>query len=88
MTMTPGAQRVLEGARALQAAANELTQPKVYPVDHLVQAADKAREARAELADAVVIGRDVHGFTWRVIAQAVGMTEHGVAALYRREKSD
>jgi hypothetical protein len=59
---------------------------RTYPLDALVQAADKAREARAELADAVIRGRDVDGFTWRVIAQAVGMTEHGVAALYRRER--
>ena len=58
-----------------------------YPLDSLVAAADRTRKARDELTDAVILGRDVYGYTWRVIAQAVNMTEGGVRALYRREVS-
>jgi hypothetical protein len=50
----------------------------------LAEAAGAARSSREQLATAIVHARDVEHQTWRTISAAVGMTEQGVAKIYRR----
>ncbi len=49
----------------------------------LVRGASNVRDAKEALAEDVITARTT-GFTWREIAAALGMTEHGAANLYKR----
>lgn len=52
----------------------------------LVRDASNLRDAREALSEDLVAARAT-GHTWRELAQAVGMTEHGVANLHARTLS-
>lgn len=61
----------------------ETADPQAPELLALIRDASMLAQAREALAEDVVSAREV-GHTWREIAGAVRMTEHGVANLYAR----
>lgn len=60
------------------------TDPNAPRLLALIRDSSNLRQARDAMHEDIVLARDTAGHTWREIATAVGMTEHGVADIYRR----